>query len=205
MRNAILFVAMFCLLMAPRRAGADPVGDNLFPPDLVMQHAGEIGLTDAQKQAIHEAIQNVQSRFPEMQQKLQAQMSALADLLKADQPDETIVLAQLDKVLDAEREVKKAHLSLALAVRSKLTAEQQAKLRELRPKFAADQGPPPEIQAKMQKLHQAVEQAQKGGRDLSDLHPIMNELQPLIQQGRFREAEPLLDKALEVVGTTDKK
>jgi Spy/CpxP family protein refolding chaperone len=205
MRHAICFVAVICFLIAPRRAGADPVGDNLFPPEMVMQHAQEIGLSDSQKQAIHDEMEKVQSRFPDMQQKLQAQMSALGDLLKADQPDEAKVLAQLDKVLDAERDVKKAHLSLVLAIRSKLTAEQQAKLRELRSKFAANQGPPPEIQAKMQKLSQAVQQSQKDGRDMSDLHSIMSEFQPLMQQGRFKEAESLLDKAMELLHTADKK
>ena len=205
MRYAICFIAAICFLFAPRRAGADPIGDNLFPPELVMQHAQEIGLSDAQKEAIHGEIEKVQSRFPDMQQKLQAQMSALAELLKADQPDETRVLSQLDKVLDAERDVKKAQMALGLAIRSKLTAEQRAKLRELRPKFAGNQGPPPEIQAKMQKLQQAMQQRQQDGRDLSDLQPIMSQLQPLMQQGKFKEAEPLLDKAIEILHATDKK
>lgn len=41
-------------------------------------------------------------------------------------------LAQLDKVLDVEREVKRAQIGLMVRIKNKLTPEQQAQLREIR-------------------------------------------------------------------------
>jgi hypothetical protein len=38
----------------------------------------------------------------------------------------------LDKVLNAQREVKRAQIALMVRIKNKLTAEQQAKLRQLR-------------------------------------------------------------------------
>ena len=45
--------------------------------------------------------------------------------------DEQKVLAQLDKILNLERELKRTQLMVALRIKNKLTEEQQNKLREL--------------------------------------------------------------------------
>jgi hypothetical protein len=46
--------------------------------------------------------------------------------------DEAAVLAQADKVMGLEREVKKAHLALLVRIKNLLTEAQKAKLTELR-------------------------------------------------------------------------
>jgi Spy/CpxP family protein refolding chaperone len=51
--------------------------------------------------------------------------------------DEQQVLAQLEKVLSIEREVKRAQVTLLVRIKNKLTPEQQAKLVEIRSKAAA--------------------------------------------------------------------
>jgi Spy/CpxP family protein refolding chaperone len=56
----------------------------------------------------------------------------LAALVKQEPVDEQVVLAQLDKVLNAEREIKRTQLSLAIQIRNNLTPEQRARLTELR-------------------------------------------------------------------------
>ena len=45
--------------------------------------------------------------------------------------DEAALVAQLDKVLDVERELKHLHIGLLVAIKNLLTPEQQAKLREI--------------------------------------------------------------------------
>jgi len=47
--------------------------------------------------------------------------------------NEQLALSQLDKVLDNEREMKRAHMELAIRIKNKLTAEQQMKLQSMRP------------------------------------------------------------------------
>jgi Spy/CpxP family protein refolding chaperone len=51
--------------------------------------------------------------------------------------DEQHVLAQLEKVLAAEREIKKEQVTLLVRIKNKLTPEQQGKLTELRGKPAS--------------------------------------------------------------------
>ena len=112
----------------------DPIAQELFPPELVMQYHQEINLSDGQSRAIRDEIQKAQARFVDMQWDLQSETEKLVLLLKARPADENAVLAQVDKVLDRERTVKKTQMSLLVRIRNLLTEAQQSKLMELRRK-----------------------------------------------------------------------
>jgi Spy/CpxP family protein refolding chaperone len=110
----------------------DPFGRFLFPPELVMQHQGEINLQDSQRSALQAAIQQAQSKFVDVQWKLSAEGEKLARLLQGATVDETQVLEQVDRILALEREMKRAQMGLMIRIKNTLSAAQQAKLRELR-------------------------------------------------------------------------
>src|ERR1051326_5910185 len=110
----------------------DPLGDAMFPPEMIMQHQRELGLTDEQKQFMRSEIQRTTTRFNELQWQLQDAMEALHETMKASQVNEEQALAQLGKVLDAEREIKTLHMGMAIRIKNKLTAEQQMKLQSMR-------------------------------------------------------------------------
>lgn len=112
--------------------GTDPFGRNLFTPELVMQHQDDIGLTDEQRTYLKTEIRKAQASFTELQWKLQDEMEKLLYLVKMPRPDEQAVLAQVDKTLAAEREIKRAQITLLVRIKSKLTPEQQARLNDLR-------------------------------------------------------------------------
>ncbi len=122
---------------------ADPLGDVMFPPDLIMGHARELGLTDEQKAFMRGEIQRTTTHFLELQWQLQDAMEALHQTMKSNAVDEQQALAQLDKVLDTERQIKRLHFSLGIRLKNQLTAEQQGKLRGMRmaPPPAGQPGP----------------------------------------------------------------
>ncbi len=149
--KAKIFLLAACLLLAaglavaqqplapgprfqPGAAGPtpDPVRGNMFPPELIMRNQTAIGLTDEQKTTIRGELLQAQTRFTELQWELQDQVESLVSLLKQEKVDEQQALAQLDKVLDVEREVKRAQIGLMVRIKNKLTPEQQAQLREIR-------------------------------------------------------------------------
>lgn len=119
-------------LLAQQSPGQDPVAENLFPPDLVMAHQKAIGLDEAQKSFLRSELLKTQTRFTELQWQLQDNMETLVGLLKQNPVDEVQALAQLDKVLSSEREIKRAQITLMVRIKNKLTLEQQARLRQLR-------------------------------------------------------------------------
>lgn len=133
---AALCAFLICLgslrLAAQQAPSPDPIAENLFPPDLVLSNQKAIGLDDTQKNYVRAEVLKAQTRFTELQFQLQDAMEALTGLLKQNPADEAQVLAQLDKVLNAEREVKHAQIALMVRIKNKLTTDQQARLRQLR-------------------------------------------------------------------------
>ena len=119
----------------------DPLGDAIFPPEMVMQHQRELALTDEQKTFMRSEINRTTTRFNELQWQLQDAMEALHETMKANVVNEQLALSQLDKVLDGEREIKRAHMELAIRIKNKLTPEQQAKLQSMRRPAPGPGGP----------------------------------------------------------------
>jgi Spy/CpxP family protein refolding chaperone len=119
-------------LAAQQPPASDPLSDLLFPPDLVMARQNAIGLTDAQKTYLQGEVMKAQGRFSELEWQLQEAMEGFIGLLKQPKADETQVAAQLDKVLAAEREIKRAQITLLVRIKNNLTAEQQHRLQALR-------------------------------------------------------------------------
>jgi Spy/CpxP family protein refolding chaperone len=111
--------------------GEDPLGRHLFPPERVMGHAQEIGLDDAQRNAIRKEVQKAQSKFLDLQFDLQTEMETMVRLVKENKIDESRVLAQLDRVLALEKEIKKTQISLLVRIKNNLTPAQQARLAEM--------------------------------------------------------------------------
>jgi Spy/CpxP family protein refolding chaperone len=199
----------------PPQRPPDPIAENLFAPELVARYAQEIGLTDEQKEALKSEVEKAQARFKQLQPQIQQEVQAMAALLKEERPDTEKVLAQLDKVLAAEREMKRAQIGLMIVIKSKLTAAQQTQLQEFRQKLAAEaprpgpgQMPPASFQAKVQKIQATMRQWQTEGRDLSGvteaLTQLKQELEPLMKQQKFAEAEAVLDRALTLMGEEQK-
>jgi Spy/CpxP family protein refolding chaperone len=110
----------------------DPLADSMFPPELIMQHQRELALTDAQKTFMRGEIQRTTTRFNELQWQLQDAMEALHESMKGNQVNEEQAMAQLGKVLDAEREIKMLHMGMAIRIKNQLTPEQQMKLQTMR-------------------------------------------------------------------------
>jgi Spy/CpxP family protein refolding chaperone len=110
----------------------DPLAEVMFPPEMIMGHARELGVTDEQKTFMRGEVQKTTTRFLELQWQLQDAMEALHQTMKSNSVDEQQALSQLDKVLDTERQIKRLHFSLGIRLKNQLTAEQQAKLRGMR-------------------------------------------------------------------------
>ena len=130
---AFLFISRMSVLAQP--PPHDPLGEFLFPPELLMQHQQAIGLNEDQKNFVKGEIRKAQSHFTDLQWQLQDEMEKMASLLKPERVDEQQVLTQLDKVLNLEREIKRSQIGLIVRLKNKLTPEQQAQLREIKNKM----------------------------------------------------------------------
>ncbi len=112
--------------------GGPAFGRALFPPEMVMRHAKDIGLSGDQREQITLAIQQVQSDIVPLEWDVRERTEALKELLEAPSIDESAALAQVDRVTEIENQIKKTHLSLLIRVKNALTSDQQQQLLELR-------------------------------------------------------------------------
>ena len=139
MRMGVLCIcAVFLFATGAVRAqqpDQDLIGQSFFAPELVIQHQEAIGLSAEQKEYFKTEIRQAQLKFTELQWKLQDEMEKLVTLAKQPHVDEQQILAQLEKLLAAEREVKREQVTLLVRIKNKLTPEQQGKLSELRGKL----------------------------------------------------------------------
>jgi len=109
----------------------DPLRGALFPPEAIMQNQQALGLSDDQKNTLKIDLRLSQAKFSLLQWKLEDAVEKLVTLVSATKIDEKTAAEQLDKVLNAEREVKRAQLQFLIRLKNSLTAAQQTQLREL--------------------------------------------------------------------------
>lgn len=136
MKKIAMLVAMVAVILPGLLAGQekprDPFANLLFPPELVMQHRRAIDLQRDQRDAITEAIQELQSHVVNLQWDLLDETQALVEALSGPQADEGMVLDKIDAVLAAEARIKRSQMTLLVRIKNILTAQQQDRLSELR-------------------------------------------------------------------------
>lgn len=97
-----------------------------------MRNQKAINLTPDQQSTIREEMRKAMPRFTELQWQLSAEEETLESLVRADAPDEKQILAQFDKLMLVESELKRVRFALLVRLRAILTPEQQKKLEEVK-------------------------------------------------------------------------
>ncbi len=186
-------LASACPLLAAEGANkaADPFAGAFFPPELVMHARDRIALTAQQQQTLRECVEKSGRRGKELRAKLERETTALAAIVKQPHVDEAAMSAQLDRVLEVEREAKHVHLALLAAIKNLLTPEQQAQLC----KFVDASK---HLQEKVERVQQIAHAWENAGRDTSSVAKTMDEkVRPLVEAGKVIEADGELDRLLE--------
>jgi len=130
-------VLLFCLITVSAYAQQpspddDPIGKQLFPPDLIMSQSQKLHLDEKQRTTIRNEVTRAQSKFFDLQWQAKEAGETMAELLQQTPIDEARVLEQADKVMGLEREIKKIHLSMLIRIKNSLNPEQIAQLRQMR-------------------------------------------------------------------------
>ncbi|HZO20611.1 MAG TPA: hypothetical protein VFB46_16590 [Gemmatimonadaceae bacterium] len=135
MIRACVYAIGLLLAATPLVAAQEPEPEfarHLFAPELVMKHQQAIKLTAEQRTSITQGIREFQLKVVDLQWKMQDEAQKLNALVEVARVDEPQTLAQVDRVLGIEREIKRAHMMLLVRIKNQLTQEQQAALGSLR-------------------------------------------------------------------------
>ena len=205
----LLLLATLLPLSAVRGQGSpgDPLAGAFFPPEMVMQAGEQIGLSQEQREQLRARIEKTQGRSDELRQRLERESTALGTLAKQEHVEEAALLAQLDKVLEAERDLKHLHIGLLATIKNLLTPDQQTKLREMAKSGGGKFGDETRkrIEDKVHRVQSGMQKWQESQRDPAPIARAMQEeCKPLFDAGKVAEAEAVLDRLLETLKTGDK-
>jgi protein CpxP len=92
----------------------------------------KLKLTDDQRKAMDEIFQQHREKLVDLRGNVEKAEIAMDPLVKADQPNESAVLAQIDKVAQARAELEKANARFLFELRAKLTPDQWKQVQEFR-------------------------------------------------------------------------
>jgi Spy/CpxP family protein refolding chaperone len=97
-------------------------------PDMVQK----LQLTDDQRKAMDQILLDHREKLIDMRAAVDKAELGLEPLMREDQPNESQILAQIDKVAQARAELEKANARFLLAIRGKLSPDQWKQLQAAR-------------------------------------------------------------------------
>jgi Spy/CpxP family protein refolding chaperone len=97
--------------------------------------ATKLNLTPDQQKKMDDIFQQSKLNLIDLVAAVQKQEVIMEPLLAADQPDESKIIAQIDRVAQARADLEKANARMLLGLRRVLTADQWQKLQSLRSEF----------------------------------------------------------------------
>ena len=111
----------------------------------------KLQLTDDQRKSMDEILLSHREQLVDLRGAVEKAELAMEPLMSDDQPNESKILAQIDKVAQARAELEKANARFLLAIRAKLTPDQWKQLQaaraermEQRHQWKRDRGPAPQ-------------------------------------------------------------
>jgi len=118
------------MTMGPRSMGPMGAADPLLRVALSPMYAEKLGLSEEQKGKI-KAITDDNSSLSALQGRVRKGTQRQSELLKADTVDEAAVMATVDEIFEARKEIAKLQTRRMIAVKAILTPEQVKTAKEL--------------------------------------------------------------------------
>jgi len=131
-RHRVLAAFALCLLpalagpvlQADEKKDDDWMAGRLFAPELLLAHRVDLNLSDAQRDTLRREIVAVQSKVPEIDYEMLDRATAVQAMLDKRPIDDKAVLAEVDRLLQAEMKKKELYLAMLINLRNMLTPAQ---------------------------------------------------------------------------------
>ncbi len=131
---ALLFFAGLLMPSASFAQDTDEIMSQFVRPRLLMRYRKELGLTKEQRTKIKQHVKDAQSKSIDVQFELDQEMQKLKDLVSNDKVDKKAAIAQANKVMGLESQMKSLQLGLMIDIKNELTPEQIEKIKDYRQK-----------------------------------------------------------------------
>ncbi|MDG1896734.1 MAG: CotH kinase family protein [Fuerstiella sp.] len=194
----ILLTAWPSFTVAQQPTG-DPLQRLLLSPEVLLEHRADIGLSGTQVEQIQNRLEIHGPMQQSLQQRAHAAMERLVELLSGDQVDEGGAVKQLDQFLKIENEQKLLHLQVMVQIRNELTEAQLKAAMKIGHQPISDENMEQRLKAKLARIQTEVHSRTERGQHPTDAVGLMQKFPALMQSGRMREADALLDRVLKML------
>jgi Spy/CpxP family protein refolding chaperone len=92
----------------------------------------QLKLTEDQRKAMDDILQQHREQLIDLRASVEKSEVAMSPLIDADQPNESAILAQIDRIAQARAELEKANARFLLELRAKLTPDQWKQVQAMR-------------------------------------------------------------------------
>ena len=187
--RSLVFLATIVSALALRADNVeDKIAANFFLPEQVKKYAEVLNLTDDQKGKLRDAYEGAQQKVEQLKEQQQADADKFNELAKQSHVDEKAIFAQGDKFLDTDREIKHLQLGLLVLIKNTLIPEQQATLNAIKA-----------LDPKIKEATKIADKWKADGRDMSKLEGMKSEFESALQSGKIKDAEAIVDRALDIL------
>jgi len=131
-------MALAMLVIAGAAMAQPPQGEMKMRREMMKERLGksaleELGLSDAQKSQIHQALLDTRKKNIDVEAKLKLAGIELHELMRAEAPDQAKINVKIGEVSRLRETLMRNRIETRLAVQKILTPEQRQKMQELRP------------------------------------------------------------------------
>lgn len=154
LRTAMMAAALMAAGLAAGAQGAPGAGpgfgDHRPPMERLLGPGGEHGrwwndptvigqlkLTEDQRKAMDDILQQHREQLIDLRAGVEKAEVSMTPLMDADQPNESAILAQIDRIAQARAELEKGNARFLLELRAKLTPDQWKQLQAIRSQHRA--------------------------------------------------------------------
>lgn len=185
--TVLLVIAIAALAASAARADhlEARITAHFYTPEQIKKYADLLGLTAEQTDKLRGAYEGTQQKVEQLKQQQQAEVEKFVGLCSPQRVDEQALAAQGEKLMDAERDIRRAQLALLVTIKNSLTPGQQGILDSVKA-----------LDPKLREAREAAERWKADGRDLSRFQDARTEFESLLAAGKVKEAESLLDRTL---------
>ena len=145
MAAALVAGGMVAAAQGAEGPGGPGFGDHRPPMERLLGPGGEHGhwwnnptvidqlkLTEDQRKAMDDILQQHREQLIDLRASVEKAEVAMRPLMDADQPNESAILAQIDRIAQARAELEKGNARFLLELRAKLTPDQWKQVQALR-------------------------------------------------------------------------
>ncbi|MCP4176115.1 MAG: hypothetical protein GY758_35690 [Fuerstiella sp.] len=195
----VLVTTSSSVAFAQPQQSVDPFQSLLTSPERLIRHAADIGLSEKQVKQIRSRIAAQGPEMQALQQRAQLAMGRLVKSLLADNVDERSAVTQLDQFLTIENEQKLRHLQFMIQVRNEMTVAQRQAAMRLGERAISTKDLEQSLKAKLGSIEAELQSRAEGGQAPPDAVDLMQQFPLLMQSGRVRQANALLDRVMETL------